>query len=69
MIIKIYKEGCNKYELFNSIIDFIVAANEFYHKYCIFDDDYDTNYTIVSFEEARRVYEMENYTIEIIGLI
>ncbi|MBD5403066.1 hypothetical protein HDR58_09795 [bacterium] len=54
------------YKIFKTEFDFIVDANEYYHEHCTLDDDYDTNYTIATFEEAKRLFEIEDYTIKIV---
>lgn len=66
MILKIDNKGCSKDEIFKTEFDFIVDANEYYHEHCTFDEDYDPNYTLVSFAEAKSLFEMEDYTIKII---
>lgn len=66
MILKIDNKGCSKNKIFKTEFDFIVDANEYYHEHCTFDEDYDPNYTLVSFAEAKRLFETEDYTIKII---
>lgn len=66
MILKIDNKDCSKNKIFKTEFDFIVDANEYYHEHCTLDDDYDTNYTIATFEEAKRLFEIEDYTIKIV---
>ena len=53
MILKIDNKGISKDEIFKTEFDFIVDANEYYHKHCTLDEDYDINQAIASFEEAK----------------
>ena len=66
MILKIDNKGCCKDKIFKTEFDFIVDANEYYHEHCTFDEDYDPNYTLASFAEAKSLFETEDYTIKII---
>lgn len=66
MILKIDKKHTSKNEIFKTEYDFVVKANEYYHENCTFDEDYDPNYTMVDFVEAKRMFEMEDYTIKLI---
>lgn len=66
MIIKTDNKCCSEDEYFATEADLIKDANRYYQDHWCEDPSFDRNYTIITFEEAKRLFEFEDYTIKII---
>lgn len=66
MILKIDNKGCSEDEIFETEADLIEDANRYYQDHWCEDPSFDRNHTIITFKEAKRLFETEDYAIKII---
>lgn len=66
MIIKIDNKGCSDDEVFETEADLIEDANLYYQEHWCENSNFDRNHIIITFEEAKGLFEIEDYTIKII---
>lgn len=66
MIIKIDNKGCSEDEIFATKADLIEDANRYYQEHWCEVSNFDRKYIITTFEEAKGLFEIKDYTIKII---
>ena len=63
---KIDNKGYSEDEIFASEADLIDDANLYYQEHWCEISNFDINHTIITFEKAKELFEIEDYTIKII---
>ena len=66
MIIKIDNKWCSEDEIFATKADLIEDSNRYYQEHWCEVSNFDRKYIITTFEEAKGLFEIEDYTIKII---
>lgn len=66
MIIKIDNKGYSEDEIFTTEADLIEDANRYYQEHWCEISNFDRNHIITTFEEAKGLFEIEDYTIKVI---
>ncbi len=66
MIIKIDNKGYSEDEIFETEADLIEDANQYYQEHWCEISNFDRNRIIITFEEAKGLFEIEDYTIKVI---
>lgn len=66
MILKADNKGCSEDEIFETEEDLIEDVNRYYQLHWCEDESFDRKHIITTFEEAKWLFEVEDYTISIV---